>query len=437
VLVAALLLDGAAVARVRPHYGGEVRIETAEPEAPDFVKLLVTETLTSVDAKGAVHPGLAVRWQSSNGDRRWQFQLRAGVRLHGLDSDVPLTTTLVADALRSGLAKTGIEGRVHPNGDGVYVEFDAPVPQLPALVGDAQFAIAGYDASGVVMGSGPYAIQSIAAPRMTLAQNPDYVGARRYPETITVLWSRSAKEQALDLAAKRADLIEVPAEDLHRAQQERARLTRLEAAEIVVLTEEKAGTGDIKLRQALSETIDRSALLNFIFQKQGEISASLLPNWMTGYSALLPVAHDTAHARQLRGEAGGKASFTLGYNAGDTEMQLLAERLALNARETGITIQAVPRTRDVDWRLRRMAVPSAHPAAALTEIAHELHRSVELSDTTLESVYRAERAVLADYTVIPLLHLNRGWAASERLHDWSGASAFAPLPEETWVESKP
>ncbi len=31
-----------AAARVRPHYGGEVRIETAESDAPDFVKLLVT-----------------------------------------------------------------------------------------------------------------------------------------------------------------------------------------------------------------------------------------------------------------------------------------------------------------------------------------------------------------------------------------------------------
>jgi len=38
---AALLTPSLALARVRPHYGGELRIETSETDAPDFVKLLV------------------------------------------------------------------------------------------------------------------------------------------------------------------------------------------------------------------------------------------------------------------------------------------------------------------------------------------------------------------------------------------------------------
>jgi ABC-type oligopeptide transport system substrate-binding subunit len=271
---------------------------------------------------------------------------------------------------------------------------------------------------------------------MTLVANPDYWGARRFPETITVLWGRTAREQSLDLAAKRADLIEVPPEELHHARQERARLSNGESAEVIVLCAERAGTADVKLRQALSETIDRAALLNFIFQKQGAIAGTLLPNWMTGYSALVPVVHDAAHARQLRGEAGGHVAFTVGYDVKDAAMQLLAERLALNAREAGLTLQSVARTSEVDWLLRRVPVQTTNPAAALTEIARALHRTVELKDTSLESVLLAERAAVANSTLIPLLHLNHAWAASERLHDWSSATPLEPLPAATWIDDK-
>jgi ABC-type transport system substrate-binding protein len=435
-LAGLLLLPSAGLGRVRPHYGGELRVETSGAEAPDFVKLLVTDTLTVLDARGEVHPGLAVSWQSQNGDRRWQFRMREGVQLHGAETDAPFTATFAAETIREGLTKAGIAGRVHAAGEDVTVEFDAPVPQFAALLAGVNFSVAGSDSRGIVMGSGPYTIQSIAAPRMTLVANPDYWGARRFPETITVLWNRTAREQSLDLAAKRADLIEVPPEELHHAQQGRARLSNGEPAEVVVLCAERAGTADAKLRQALSETIDRAALLNFIFQKQGAIAGTLLPNWMTGYGTLFPVVHDTAHARQLRGEAGGHVAFTLGYDVKDAPMQLLAERLALNAREAGLTLQSVARTSEVDWLLRRVPVQTANPAAALTEIARTLHRTVELKDTSLESVLLAERAAVADYTLIPLLHLNHAWAASERLHDWSGATPLQPLPAATWIENK-
>jgi ABC-type transport system substrate-binding protein len=431
-----LLLPHAALGRVRPHFGGELRIETSGAEAPDFVKLLVTETLTSIDTRGEIRPGLAVSWQSRNGDRQWQFRIREGVQLHGADSDAPFSATLAAETIRQGLTKAGIAGRVHAIGEDVIVEFDAPLPQFAALLADVNFGVAASDSRGIPMGSGPYTIQSIAAPRMTLVANLDYWGARRFPETITVLWGRTAREQALDLAAKRADLVEVPPEELHHAQQERTRLSNSETAEVVVLCAERAGAADAKLRQALSETIDRSALLNFIFQKQGAIAGTLLPNWMTGYGALLPVVHDTAHARQLRGEAGGHVAFTLGFDGRDAAMQLLAERLVLNAREVGLTLQTVARTSDVDWLLRRVPVRTANPAAALTEITHALHYTVELKDTSLESVLLAERAAVADYTLIPLLHLNHAWSASERLHDWSSATPLQPLPPATWIENK-
>jgi len=432
-----LLGADAAMARLRPHYGGEVRVETAAAEAPDFVKLLVTETLTSVDMRGEVQPGLALRWEAQNGGRRWQFWLRPGLRLHGSQMDAPLTSVVVAEAIRTGLAGLAMEARIHTAGDWVSVEFDAPMPQFAALLAAAPFAVGAQDIRGVVVGSGPYAIESIAAPRITLVANPDYRGGRRFPETITVLCSRSAHEQALDLADNRADLVEVAPEELRRAQQERIRLSLAQPSELIVLAAGHARSSDLRLRQALSESIDRAALLNFIFQKQGETSAGLLPDWITGYGALLSAPQNPAHARQLRAEVGGRPGFSIGYEPDDAQMQLLAERIALNARETGLTVQAVARTANVDWVLRRILVQTANPAAALTAVLGALHEPLELGDATLESVFRAERGALANYTAIPLLHLDRAWAASERLHDWSNASPFSPLTAESWVEARP
>jgi ABC-type transport system substrate-binding protein len=434
-MIAAALLVATALARVRPHYGGEIHIETSEAEAPDFIKLLVTETLTTVNARGEVLPGLADRWQSQNGGSRWLFHLRPAVRLHGTETDTLLTLAIASNSIRTALARSSSAARVHGSGEELTVEFDAPLPQFAALVADARFAISSADEHGTVVGSGPYMIQSIAAPRMTLVANSDYWGGRHYPETIIVTWSRSPEQQWMDLSAKHADLVEVPPEQLRHAQQERARLSPMQTSELVVLSAKRPM--DARLRQSLSESVDRTALLNFIFQKQGEVAGTLLPQWMTGYATLQPPLHDAAHARQLRSEFGGRGTFTIGYEPGDATLQLAAERLALNAREAGWTAQAVARTKDVDWLLERVPITTANPAAALTGVLEALHRDLELSEATLESVFRAERNATADYTVIPLLHLNRAWAASNRLRDWNNASAISPLPAETWVESKP
>jgi ABC-type transport system substrate-binding protein len=332
-----------------------------------------------------------------------------------------------------------MEARIHGANDMITVEFDSPMPQFAALLASSRFGVATADSHGVVVGSGPYAIQSVTASRMTLVANPDYWGGRRFPETISLSCNVSPHAQLLELSAKRADLIEIPIEGLRHAQQQRIRLSQTLPTELIVLSAERARNTEMKLRQALSESIDRPALLNFIFQKQGEIAVGLLPNWITGYSALRPAIRDTAHARQLRDEAGGRPAYTVGYNPGDAELQLVAERVALNAREAGLSVQVLARTSEVDWILRRVKVETAHPAVALTEALRMLHLRLEpndaLSDTRLESVFRAERAALADYTAIPLVHAKQTWAASERLRDWSNASPLAPLPSESWVES--
>ena len=84
-LIAGLLLANvcASEARTRPHYGGTLHVDTQDDpwQGRDSIgRRMVFDSLTRVDSSGAVLPALALRWQSQNGDHRWQFWLRPGVR---------------------------------------------------------------------------------------------------------------------------------------------------------------------------------------------------------------------------------------------------------------------------------------------------------------------------------------------------------------------
>ena len=97
--------------------------------------------------------------------------------------------------------------------------------------------------------------------------------------------------------------------------------------------------GNPNLRAAISLAIDRGALSNVIFQKQGEVTASLLPAALTGYSFLFPTARDLNKAHELRG---GLAPPPLTMIVeGDGAMQLAAQRIALNLHEANFTVQVV------------------------------------------------------------------------------------------------
>src|ERR1035441_2869970 len=104
-VLSALAVSGAAT---RPHYGGTLRVEmraapaVLDPAAPDATPLrsLVFETLVRLDGAAAPQPCLALSWQHDATARRWQFNLRPGVKFH---DGSPLTAAAVAAALEAAL----------------------------------------------------------------------------------------------------------------------------------------------------------------------------------------------------------------------------------------------------------------------------------------------------------------------------------------------
>src|SRR4029077_12562198 len=100
---------------------------------------------------------------------------------------------------------------------------------------------------------------------------------------------------------------------------------------------------DARVRQAISLAIDRASIADVILQRQGVIAGGLLPNWISGYAHLFPVAFDVPRAKELLKATGREVSrpapLVLVYDSVDADARAIAERVAVNLREIGIMAQ--------------------------------------------------------------------------------------------------
>ena len=161
-----------------------------------------------------------------------------------------------------------------------------------------------------------------------------------------------------------------------------------------------------------------SALFNVIFQKQGEVTASLLPQALTGYSFLFPTDRDLNKAHELRGGLTAPP-LTLSVE-GDGAMQLAAQRIALNLHEAGFNVQVVEREQcaaSLIWlcaSCRSKAAIRRRRSKHCCAARDRLRPSVEQDPAAL---FKAEREFLDRHTLVPLLDLPRAYAIGGRVRD--------------------
>ncbi|MGB8262243.1 MAG: ABC transporter substrate-binding protein, partial [Terracidiphilus sp.] len=370
-LLAALALPVAA--RTRPHYGGTIHVETeGDPWQPgSLARRLVFDGLTAMSPEGVATPALAIDWKPENNNHRWQFRLRPGVRFQ---DGTPLTSINAIAALAAVCGSGCPWSGLHAVGSSVVFTADSPLPNLPELLaGDAYRLSLTVTASGatpaVTTGTGPYQVAGFANGVLSLTACDACWQGRPFADAVEIRVHRAVRDQWLDLSLGRADLAEVPAEQLRQARDQRLGLLVSPPATLVALQVSDSGPlANPNLRAAIAAAVDRSALSNVIFQKQGEVTASLLPAALTGYGFLFPAERDLGRALSLRG---GLSTPLLTLSAdGSGPMQLVAQRLALNLHDAGFNVQPVnasqvPRG---DLVLRRIPLETAEPAAALESI---------------------------------------------------------------------
>jgi len=428
-----VVLAVTAAARTRPRYGGTLRVESQSdalnsPDAP--ATRLLFDTLTQTDAGGEVLPGLATRWESQSANHRWQFYLRNGVRFH---DGSPLTAEAVVESLSA--ACVNCRWRARAVGDSIIITSESPQPELPAELARSIYAIRRQDDAGNPIGTGPFRFATNSNGIVFLSANEDYWGGRPFADAVELYGKRSLREQWLDFTIGKADLVEVPAELLRAAQQDHMPLlVAARPSDLLVLTVSEGALKDEHLRESIALALDRAALSNVIFQKQGEIAASLLPEALSGYSFLFPVTPDVARARELRGAQ--SLPLRLGVEGSDSVMQLSAERLALNLRDAGWNVRVVPQAQNpnAELSLRRVHGESADAASLLSEMLDRLGGAQSEDASDPASLYRVEHAFLQAHTVVPLLYLPRAYGLSSRVHNLELAPDGMPVLTNAWLE---
>jgi peptide/nickel transport system substrate-binding protein len=421
-MVAVLLASAsAASAHTRPHYGGTLHVETqADPwQAADSLgRRLVFDSLTRIDASGAVQPALAVRWNVQNGEHRWQFWLRLGVDFHDGSS-------LTADRVQQSLERSCKQcpwASVRTLGDSLVFTTALPDPVLPEELARSEYAIAAQDASGNPVGTGPFRFVSNVNYVLSLAAVDDAWQGRPFVDAVEITGRRVVRTQWLDLSAGRADVVDVPVEAARQAQQEHLNVVQSENCDLLALSIARNGElAEDAQREAISLAVDRAALYNVIFQKQGEMTASLLPDAFTGYGFLFPVARDLVRAQGLHG-AGGGAPLTLVVEDTSASMQLAADRIALNLREAGFHVQVATRSINAetnsapDLTLKRIHLESANPQAALEQMLTAFGQTLTDESADPAVLYRQDATFTQTHQVVPLLYLPRSYAVGGRVH---------------------
>lgn len=431
-----LLIALAARAETRPLYGGTLHVsireaptslDPADVTQPDSFALrnitsLIFETLVTTDDVSRVRSGLAESWQPMDGaQQRWQFRLRASVNFH---DGAALTPEQAAASLRIA----NPSWKITSNADSVVVECDAPCPRLPQELSLPRDAIVKKSGDGKLIGTGPFQIVDWQpGKKLVLGAEENYWAGRPFLDGIEIEFGRSFHEQLISLEMGKADLIEISAEQLHRISMASDRLSSSEPMELVALVfgRDAQSLQQKLLRQALALCVERASIASVILQGTGQPAASILPDWISGYGFVFSTETNLTRARRLRADAGNAPPWTISYDASDPLSALLAERIALNAKDAGLQLQ-LARTSTADLRIARMPLPPDPMAALSLAAASAGMTTAQINSDSAEDLYAAEREMLATQRLIPLFHLPVLYGVSPALRDW------APRPDGMW-----
>lgn len=349
-VVRTIVAAAVAVLALGPAVAAELRIglkappTTLDPHHENFAPNLtlaahVFDRLMIVGPRQRQEPGLATDWRPI-APTVWELTLRRGVTFHdGSAFDA-------ADVVASWRRAKAIPGHsmavylravkdvraVDPHT--VHVETNRPYPLLPADL--AQFPIvaaeqeqapqAAFDDGGAVIGTGPFTLEHYEpGQRVTLAANPSWWGGAPVWDRVEIHYVPDDVARVTALTEGRLDLVDSlsPYELERLAHRPQVTLPTTSTSRVIYLAFDRrpgvpAGTtaidgsplaanpfDDLRVRRAVSLSIDRATLVAESLSGLGQPAAQIVPAYLEGASATLePDAFDPQRARALLREAG-------------------------------------------------------------------------------------------------------------------------------------
>ena len=466
-----VLLAAAAYGGSRPRYGGTVRIllhdrvlsidplsDEDHPAARDRLAALAFENLTQIDAQGRLRPGLAASWHADQSKRAWQFRLRLANFHDG--------TVLIAADVAASLAKSNPAWKYSAvDRQTVSIETPYAVQQMPELLALPRYAIVKRQADGnnppILIGTGSYKLnQWQAGEHAQFTANEDYWGGRPFADTIEFQMGATLREQLMDRQLGSFAATELSVDQIRSVEQNNQTVMLSRPADLLALVFLQPESGgrpgrkpvDARVRQALGLAMNRAAISNVIFQRRAIPASGLLPQWLTGYEFMFNSATDINRAKELRADAAAYvviSPISLAYDFADPLARLAAERIAVDARESGIVVQpyaeshinskAARGTMNADAILLRVPLESLDPSVALAARMDDLGLPLESAPAMLgasrpEDLLEIERKLLENNRVLPVAHVPQVLWLNSTAHNWQQELNGAWNLDQLWME---
>jgi peptide/nickel transport system substrate-binding protein len=473
--VTLLVIISGARATTKPRAGGVLRVEflassaTVDPRAwkpgsRDFatnerIASLMFDRLVALDNYGRFVPQLATEWTHDAAFRRWQFTIRMDVKF----SDGAALTAADAAAALAALLPEDI--KVMASGNSIIFQSVEQRPDLLEILSSGPYFVYRAMPDGVLTGTGPFTLDDAAKgfkpvagdatanQHLHFSANESCWAGRPFLDAVDVSLGVPPLRALFDLQVGKAELVELAPDIARRATQSNTRVWASLPLTLYALRFDNAQPqfGNATLREAVALSLDRTTMAGVLLQKQGGPAAALLPQWLSGYAFLFRVEIDIERAKKLRASlpanvAGGTSPLRLQPQAPSDLARLLAERVAVNARQAGLSVQPLLKTGARDGSSRATDAADLHlfvwrysslsPGEELREFARaELAKdSKESNIADPDRRYAWERKILEERKLIPLVALPDYAGLAPTVRDWQPSAWGEWRLADVWLE---
>ncbi len=302
------------------------------------------DRLVHTNEKQQLGPGLAVSWKPLD-DTTWEFKLRQGVTFHDgspFTADDVIFTFERAPNVEASPSSFALytKGKTLTKIDDftLHITTERPYPLMPNDVSTINIIsrkngegakTADYNSGKAAIGTGPYKfVEWVPGDRLVMEKNPDYWGEKAAFDRVVIKPINSDPTRVAALLAGDVEMIDlVPTADIARLKTDpKVVLSQGVSNRVIYLHLDHdrdnspfvTGTGgknplkDVRVRKAISKSINRPAIVEKVMEGIAIPAGQLLPEGFFGVSPNLKAeAYDPEGAKKLLAEAGWKDGFGL------------------------------------------------------------------------------------------------------------------------------
>jgi ABC-type transport system substrate-binding protein len=480
--IAIVFFVGSALCAARPQYGGVLRVELRassvmlnprrwKPGSPEYatnqrLAELIFDRLVSLDNYGRFQPQLATEWSHDTSLKRWQFTLRQGVKF----SDGTLLVPGDVVAALQPLHANGVQ--ISATATGVVIQSATPANDLLEQLASGSYFVYRSDQEGNLLGTGPFVLENTVAnmgraeksasdaavpqtQHLKFRFNELCWSGRPFLAGIEVTLGVPPMRALLDSQLGKVDLAEISEDTARRALQSNVKLWVSSPLTLyaVKFAAPAKSANDRTLREALSLSLDRNPMARVLLQKQAEAAPSFLPQWLSGYAFVFDTESNLERAKQLRASlpassVGAAQPLRVSLDANSDLLKLIAERVVVNARAAGLTVQIVSHggaravsdgaaakveseAQLVSWRYSSLS-----PREVLENFAATSHWEIPQGGVPADADarYAWEKHMIEERNFLPLVVVPDFAALDSRVRNWSSSTWGEWHLADVWLD---